>query len=151
MGPRPQKEAFSEPSGPRVGLICSHFRPSRLHIDAIRRHFGPRAGGGTKYINGPTDIFGTPPPPGGQLGSKLAPFGLDSTPFWAKSAAFCKGEGEQTDPRARKLTLLTHPADTSTVNPFPNSHFANTHVKKSLCNSHFENMTAANSKLVTFK
>ena len=96
-------------------------------------------------------IYLVPPPARGPTWLQIGSFGPDSAPFWAKSAAFCKGEGEQTDPRARKLTLLTNPADTSTVNPFPNSRFANTHVKKSLCNSHFENMTAANSKLVTFK
>ena len=98
VGPRPQKGAFSEPSGPQVGLICSHFRPSRLHIDVIRRHFGPRAGGGTKYINGPTDIFGTPPARGANLAPNWLRLGQIRRHFGLSRLHFARA-------RASKLTL----------------------------------------------
>ena len=98
VGPRPQKGAVSEPSGPRVRLICSHFRPSRLHIDAIRRHFGPRAGGGTKYINGPTDIFGTRTRPGANLAPNWLRLGQIRRHFGPSRLHFARA-------RASKLTL----------------------------------------------
>ena len=97
-GPEAPKRSLSEPSGPRVGLMCSNFRTSRLHIDAIRRHFGPRAGGGTKYINGPTDIFGTRTRPGANLAPNWLRLGQIRRHFGPSRLHFARA-------RASKLTL----------------------------------------------